>query len=321
MHLFHRHKDLTDVERERLLVDIIYGKDTVDEYIQKYINEEICASDLVSVIKIDIVKLLRLMGLKRTNSEEKKTKRYKDKIESTLQARYGVSNPSKLGWVKEKVKKTIEESRGIPYDEYINRQQILMQDGYSEYRKDRSRVEQTYEKCKATVKERHGVDNVARIPAVRTENSNRAKRFFSNLSYEEKLELTAKARAAVCSRGGYSSKPEKRVRKCLVELDVDFVSNKHINKYNFDIIIGKFIIEVQGDMWHAHPSKYKETDLIMGKLLVKDIWEKDKRKRNSVEKDGYTLIEIWEHEIACRQDDEELLKFVKERLEQHGFYR
>ncbi len=53
--------------------------------------------------------------------------------------------------------------------------------------------------------------------------------------------------------------------------------------YNFDMVFDKLIIEVQGDMWHANPLFYKENDLIMGKLLAKDIWAKDERKKKKAE--------------------------------------
>ena len=55
---------------------------------------------------IKIVTLLQLMGIKRTHSEEKKTKRYKEKYIKTIKERYGedVTNPSQLEHVQKRKK-------------------------------------------------------------------------------------------------------------------------------------------------------------------------------------------------------------------------
>jgi hypothetical protein len=84
------------------------------------------------------------------------------------------------------------------------------------------------------------------------------------------------------------------------------------------MVFDKIIIEVQGTMWHAKPDRYVETDLIMGKILVRDIWKKDERKRLTASKNNYILIEIWEDEIDARNDDA-LLEFVKLKLNEVGY--
>ena len=71
-------------------------------------------------------------------------------------------------------------------------------------------------------------------------------------------------------------------------------------------------------MWHAHPSLYKETDFIMGKLLVKDIWNKDAKKRLVAENNGYKVVEIWEHEIVKSSDDD-LNILLKNKLIEVGY--
>jgi G:T-mismatch repair DNA endonuclease (very short patch repair protein) len=312
------HSNLSRLERERLIVDIIYGKGLVDSTIESYIKEELCAADLTK--SINIVSLLSLMGIKRSHSAEKKTKRYKEKIEKTMLERYGVKNASQSPEIQQKKIKTIE-SKGKSYQDYLSGQIRKMKIGFEEYSNDHNRILETNEKIRTTMITKYGVENVAQIPEVRAKNSDRQKIKWSGMSYEDRLKMTEKARASVCSRGGYSSKPEKRVRKALIDLGVDFVTNVHIERYNFDIVMGSFIIEVQGDMWHAHPSKYKENDLIMGKILAKDIWEKDKRKRLAVESKGFVLIEIWEHEINACKTEESLLELVNKRMLDHGFYQ
>ena len=63
-------------------------------------------------------------------------------------------------------------------------------------------------------------------------------------------------------------------------------------------------------MWHANPSKYKENDLIMGKILAKTLWEKDAKKRKKAEENGFRLIEIWEDAIV-RRNDVELIHLIE----------
>ena len=84
------------------------------------------------------------------------------------------------------------------------------------------------------------------------------------------------------------------------------------------MVNSNLILEIQGTMWHADPKKYKATDLIMGKILAKDIWDKDYRKKKKAEDAGYIVIEIWEDEINSKTD-EELSFLVKTRLLENGY--
>lgn len=68
-------------------------------------------------------------------------------------------------------------------------------------------------------------------------------------------------------------------------------------KYDFTITNKKICIEFNGDYWHANPLLYKESDYISlkgGKKLVGDIWKKDLRKKEIIEKCGYKLYYVWE---------------------------
>jgi len=188
-----------------------------------------------------------------------------------------------------------------------------MNKGFIDYSSDKNRVVATVNKIKATCLERYGHENFGSGEVAKKKAKQSYKETIAQWSYEERLARTSIARATVCSRGGFSSKPEKRVRQCLTELDIEFKSNVHMWHYNFDMVFGKCIIEVQGDMWHANPAKYKATDLIMGKLLASDLWAKDAKKKKKAEENSFTVIEIWECEIKKR-NDEQLIQYVKELL-------
>lgn len=113
---------------------------------------------------------------------------------------------------------------------------------------------------------------------------------------------------------GTRSHAHIRVENLLSELNVNFTSEVSglFNKFNEhylrnycprpDILIPekKIVIEIQGDMWHANPNKYKENDIIdtwEGELTAKQIWERDRIRKEHIESFGYTVYYLWESEI------------------------
>lgn len=71
-HLTRNHSNLnmTELEKETLIINTIFTKEDIKEAEEDYIDEKYPISGL----PIDIVKYLTLKGLKRTASEEKKDK-------------------------------------------------------------------------------------------------------------------------------------------------------------------------------------------------------------------------------------------------------
>lgn len=63
-----------------------------------------------------------------------------------------------------------------------------------------------------------------------------------------------------------------------------------------DAIYNNFVIEFNGDYWHANPNKYKENDIVHHKMMAKEIWEKDNNKIKLYNDLGYTVIIIWQSE-------------------------
>ncbi len=315
-HLTRIHKNSFDskLDREKYLIESIYPIDLI----KKTVGEYTAGNYPIYKLPIDIGKYIDLLGLKRTSSEERLTDRYKSEFKSTILDKYGVEYVSQIDSVKEKVKLTNSSKYGS-YENYIIKKQEELSRGYGEYCLDEKKQFKARSKFIATCISKYGVENVSQIPEIRIVNSKHQKEYNDNLSYEQKLKNTENARAAVCSRGGYSSKIEKKIQKVLIDLDVEFKCNKMLFGYNWDVILSNnILIEVQGIMWHAKPTLYCETDLIMGKLLVKDIWDKDKRKRYKAEQNGYIVIEIWEDEINSKSTLE-LSQYVKELLTDHGY--
>lgn len=314
-HLTRIHEEIeTVVDKEKLLIDTLYGKTIVDNTILDYMNELYCIHSL----PIDISKYLMLSGLKRTSKQERATNRYKQKYTNSIFEKYGVNNISQSPEIQRKKEKTFAKTHGS-YENYLNNCVLSMNAGYSNY-VGTEKHKLTAEKQQNTCLLKYGNVNFGAGDLAKQKSKQSRKQTIDSWDYEERLSRTENARTAVTSRGGYSSKPEKRVRKSLIELDIESEYNIMKWKYSWDLILLNYniIIEVQGDMWHAHPSLYKETDFIMGKLLVKDIWNKDAKKRLVAENNGYKVVEIWEHEIVKSSDDD-LNILLKNKLIEVGY--
>lgn len=318
-HLTHCHKNefSSPLEKERIIVYTLFGEALVSKIITDYVEEKYSIYEL----PIDIVNLLKFMGLKRTSKEERQTQRYKQKYLSGIQKKYGneITNISQVKEIQLKKERTVSKNFGS-YDNYLKNQRINMRCGYEAFLLDEERAGKTYSNIKKSFLNKYGVDNPSKLKEVRIKNSIESKNRFAKMTLEERRLITAAARAAVSSRGGFSSGIEKRIRDILLVLNVASEYNKPLWNYNWDFVLDGFpiLIEVQGIMWHAKPTLYRSTDLIMGKILVSDIWEKDKRKKLKALQEGFSVLEIWEDEIRCRSDDE-LLIFVKEGLIKYGY--
>jgi G:T-mismatch repair DNA endonuclease (very short patch repair protein) len=305
---------LSALEREKIRVYTLFSKETVDELVFDYKEEKYSVNGL----PLDISNYLRLLGVKRTSKQERQTMRYKTVYMNAIQEKYGpdITNISQVSVVQKKKEETYSKNYGS-YENYLKGQRNAMFDGYKKY-VGTDKHKEAQQKKETTCLKKYGVSNFGHSDIAKEKTKRTKAETIALWSYEERLERTAKAREAVTSRGGYSSKPEKKVQKCLVEIGIEFQSNKMKWNYSWDIIFENFIIEVQGIMWHAKPSIYKDTDLIMGKLLAKSIWEKDARKRKKAEEEGFILIEIWEDEIN-KSSEEDLIKNIKERLIEYGY--
>ena len=62
----------------------------------------------------------------------------------------------------------------------------------------------------------------------------------------------------------------------------------------------KVIIEIYGNLWHADPKKYKDTDVIEkwgGARTAKEIREFDTIRKRHLESFGFCVLELWVDEI------------------------
>lgn len=93
--------------------------------------------------------------------------------------------------------------------------------------------------------------------------------------------------------------------------------NGGVYLYDFIDVVGKKIIEYNGDMYHANPKKYKKTDTPHPYRKTKtslDIWESDKKKLDTVKNNGYEVLIIWDSEFRWGNKEKvvkKCLKFLK----------
>jgi len=116
----------------------------------------------------------------------------------------------------------------------------------------------------------------------------------------------------------FTSKIQTRINNILNDFNYEYTSNKVIGDFNFDIIFkNKKLLEINGDYWHASPIKYKPNDIINYPgglyLTAKEVWNRDEKKRKSVEKEGYEVFYLWETEIN-KMSDIEIINFITKNI-------
>lgn len=77
--------------------------------------------------------------------------------------------------------------------------------------------------------------------------------------------------------------------------------------YDFTDVNSKKIIEFNGDMYHANPSKYGENDTphpFRKNKTSKDIWDKDREKVDLAKMNGYDVMIVWDSEYRYKGSNE-----------------
>lgn len=279
-------------------------------------NHNCCWGIVALVLKNYYKKSLRDLTSCKTPHTLSKTK-------NTNLVRYGTTNVSGVIEIKKKKEATFLKHYGVTnirkskdYYDYVD--QVCL----SRYGKKRNQNA----KKSAETKQRNLEINPHYYDKGRKALGEKCRDRWNQKSKEEKLkklnslkEGRLKASNQKCTR----SKIEKRVYH-IVERHCERCKHTFwINepqKYSYDILFNNtVIIEVNGDFWHANPTVCSEYDVLnlKGNLITaKDIWEKDNRKRLQAENLGFTVIYLWESEIAKKTDDE-IWNLIQERINQH----
>lgn len=305
----------SELEKEEFLVFFLYGKETVLEAVLNYKNELACCNDFAKRGLL-LTKYFSLLGIKRSSKEERQTARYKNVYESSIMKKYGVKNVSQSTQIQAKKIKTYTK-KYRSYENYCLEKSKQLSSGSQKFRSDPINKLEIQRKAENTCLNLYGHKNFGAGKEAKRKRQETYSNLIATWDLEERRSRTQDARNAA-NKSGPTSKIELRVKHALIGLGYDFISNISLFGYNYDMILHdkNILIEVQGDMWHANPEKYKDTDLIMGKLPVKYIWDKDARKKKKAEEQGFFVVYIWENEIRIANDSQlELL--IKNRILQH----
>jgi G:T-mismatch repair DNA endonuclease (very short patch repair protein) len=207
-----------------------------------------------------------------------------------------------------------------------------------------------YKKRNKTVLKRYNVKNVFQLDEVKEKIwddekcinkwgltrreliSKNSKEMWDKLNEDEREKRILYAIDESIKKRGYMSSLESSITKSFDRIGFSFVSQffiKEPKRLFFDFLIRdlKILIEIQGDYWHANPSKYKKDDYISypeKKILAEDIWKKDFNKKDIAEKKGYKVIYIWECELKKIKEDDKIdyliLKKILEALNENQIY-
>ena len=293
-----RTEKISGEELERLKLKTYYPELDIDQIIKEYLSCETCVSSIKQKYGADLAPLLTILGIKRSHKEEKATARYQKSYADSCMAKFGESNPSKLKAVKDKKQNTYFEKYGVKCNlqipEVRKKANLTWNKNVAKHRT--SLLE--------TLRARYGVDNPAKIPLAKLKNSISQKSRFAAMAYEERLNATAAARAALTAMPNWTSKIEERVFNLCVQKFQNVRRHVFLFRYNFDLQIGKTLIEVNGDFWHANPAKgYKPGDELLKGWTVDAVWDKDAKKQRAAEEAGYKVVTLWEQDINAMSDD------------------
>jgi hypothetical protein len=237
---------LSILEAERAIVYCVYSKHDVDSAIERYKNREVCCYELEKS-GLHISKYIRLLGIKRSSSEERSTHRYKTKYIQSIQEKYGdhIKNISQVPEIQAKKVQTITQNYNS-YEAYLSANRVAMKVAFDEYAADDQRTSTTAQKIKETCLRKYGVNNPSQHADTAKKISTAAKARCNKMSLDERRKMTIAGRQAWASKGDWESNLERRVQHCLVDINEDFVKHVFLFGYNFDLIIrDKILIEVQ----------------------------------------------------------------------------
>ena len=101
------------------------------------------------------------------------------------------------------------------------------------------------------------------------------------------------------------------IQYALLNSEMSLMDNDQ--KYFYDFRYKNIIIEYNGDYWHANPNIYNESDIVFKSLTAKQIWDKDKIKKDLAEKNDYKILYIWDSDYQKDKFNtiKNILQFIK----------
>jgi hypothetical protein len=160
-----------------------------------------------------------------------------------------------------------------------------------------SRGTEPFHKRNKTVIDKYGVENVWQC----------IDDFIDSYGSRSKISSLNNRISKILELSGIDYEPEFKIK-------YEFESKVKWKFYDFRI--GNYLLEINGDYWHANPSKFKESDVFKfpkKELRAKEIWDLDKYKKEIAEDCGFNVIYLWESDIN-KTNDEQILQIIKNKI-------
>jgi very-short-patch-repair endonuclease len=137
------------------------------------------------------------------------------------------------------------------------------------------------------------------------------KKEWENKTDDEKKEIIVRLNNAMIQTKK-PTKIENKIENFLIENEIKYVKNKRYNLFIFDfyLIEFNFVIECDGDYWHANPLFYNGKKLTDAQ--IKNI-ERDKRKNLLLKSNLIDFVRFWEFDI--KNNFEIIKKTIWEKLQ------
>lgn len=303
IHINRKKDNLSKLDKEKIIVELIYGKGKVENSINRYIKKEVSIKCLKNE-GIDLSKYITLLGIKRTSKQERSTERYKNKIKNSIFEKYGVDNISKSEEYKKKKSETVMKNYGVKHNFLVKETKDKAKKGRKRTFNNPELKKKMQEKCKQTCQDKYGVDNVAKDENIKQKNAKKQKERCASMTIEEKRKMTEQARLSWNQQNSWVSKIELRIRNILQKMKIKFKTNETLFNYNYDIVVGNTLIEINGDFWHGNPLFFEPGEKLFETLTVDEVWKKDRIKKETAENNGKKVYVLWENEINKYTDEE-----------------
>ena len=187
-----------------------------------------------------------------------------------------------------------------------------------------------YEIRNETVRRKYGVNNVFQSKEVKDiirdkwyngdTKEKRAKTMLEHYGYVNAFEdrdiLVKALRKSFGAGSGLNDKVKNKLKDDDIEFEDEFLIKCNGRMYFYDIKIDNLLVEVNGDFWHANPCRYSSEDYVplpnCDDVQAKDLWEKDKIKKQIALDSGYNYVVVWETDI--NKDINSVIEEIKEML-------
>lgn len=140
----------------------------------------------------------------------------------------------------------------------------------------------------------------------RNDKSLDMKVLWASLTDEEKQFRLSRLHAGIKSTSSLETRIQKIFNTWKSYSSFEYIPHFYIKSTNYDFLINEsFILEVNGDYWHANPKIYKSDDVFQfswGRMTSSDIWNKDETKRKLAVDNNYKIGYIWESDMNKLSD-------------------